>query len=147
MADNHGGNGKGFRSERNVNFLFLFEISLTNQDKCCILIIESEVMDMDLLEIIEKATTIILNVLTVLTIVKSLKKKVIAREPFGALISSISISYPNQMKKIFFMATVLSVLSIARMDFNNMSVLNWLVIVSALLMWGAGINLYRKERK
>lgn len=51
------------------------------------------------------------------------------------------------MKKIFFMATMLSVLSIARMDFNNMSVLNWLVIVSALLMWGAGINLYRKERK
>ena len=51
------------------------------------------------------------------------------------------------MKKIFFIATVLSILSIAGMDFDNMSVLNWLVIVSALLMWSAGINLYRKERK
>lgn len=51
------------------------------------------------------------------------------------------------MKKIFLTATVLSILSIAGMDFDNMSVLNWLVIVSAVLMWLAGINAYRKEHR
>ncbi len=36
---------------------------------------------------------------------------------------------------------------IAKMDFNNMSVLDWLVVVSAVVMWLAGINTYRRERK
>lgn len=53
-----------------VALFFLFETSLTNQDEYCIMLIESEVMDMALLEIIEKVTTIILNILSMLEIKK-----------------------------------------------------------------------------
>ena len=51
------------------------------------------------------------------------------------------------MKKLFLFATLISIINIVKMDFGNLSGLDWLVIVSALLMWGVGINLYRKERK
>lgn len=68
-------------------------------------------------------------------------------ESFGTPISNTSIPYPNRMKKLFLFATLISIVNIVKMDFSNLSELDYLVIASALLMWGVGINLYRKERK